>query len=164
MKHMEKCIFETNTDLVWEHSRSWFLRGLKIWISVQTLLWLALIIFSIHIKCFGFLTQKVEFCREGQCIAIRDKGIIPSVWRLHFINRQFVGPGDTLRDVTKETTLIVTHNYARDSCPGNILLGNGERSAGITFNFWSPCQGKPERCQGKQPSQVQCPLCHNLLA
>lgn len=72
---------------------------------------------------FVFFTQEVEFCRERKCIAIRDEGIIPSVRRLHVINRQLVGPGDMLPDVTKETTLVVTHNYAKDSCPSNTLHG-----------------------------------------
>lgn len=86
----------------------------------------------------GSLTKKVEFCRERKCIAIRDKGIIPSVRLLHVINRQLVGPGDMLPNVTKETTLVVTHNYAKDSCPSNTLHEEISQSEKNT-KWLSPC-------------------------
>lgn len=84
------------------------------------------------------LTQEVEFCRERKSVAIRDKSVIPSVRRLHVINCQLVDPGDMLPDVTKETTLVVTHNYAKDSCPSNILHEAISQSEKHT-KWLSPC-------------------------
>lgn len=84
------------------------------------------------------LTQEVEFCRERKCVAIRDKGVISSIRRLHVINRQLVGPGDMLPDVTKETTLVVTHSYAQDGYPSNILHEAISQSEKHT-KWLSPC-------------------------
>lgn len=92
---------------------------------------------------FGFvwsvcLTQEVEFCGEIKSVAVGNKGIISSILGLHVINRKLVGPGDTLPDVTKETTLIVTHNYAKHGFPGNILHNAISQSEKHT-KWLSPC-------------------------
>lgn len=98
-----KTMSHKNTHLVWEHNRSWFLRG-----KTYELVFAHWFVHLIFRKDFGFFTQEVEFCRKRKCIAIRDKGIIPCIRRLHIINRQFVGPGDMNPSVTMETTTTVT--------------------------------------------------------
>lgn len=84
------------------------------------------------------LTQEVQFCWERKCVAIRDEGIISSVWSVHIIDRQLVDPGDMSPDVTKETAVVRTRIYAKDSCSSNILQETISQSEKAT-KWLSPC-------------------------